>query len=60
MGSQKEKIAITTSIGINTLNIDEHEGDIGNIATLFVEHADRALYQAKNNGRNRIEVYTDD
>ena len=36
----------------------EHEGDVNEIATLFVERADRALYQAKNNGRNRIEFYT--
>ena len=57
MGPQKEMIAITTSIGINTLNIDEHEGNIADIAKLFVERADRALYQAKNNGRNRIEFY---
>jgi len=50
-------ITVTTSIGINSLNATEHEGDVNEIATLFVECADRALYQAKNNGRNRIEFY---
>ncbi len=60
MVSDGEKITITTSIGINTLNTDEHDGEINTIAALFVERADRALYQAKNNGRNRIEYYAGD
>ena len=55
---QHGDITVTTSIGINSLNTTEHEGDVNDIATLFVERADRALYQAKNNGRNRIEFYT--
>ena len=53
MASQNENITITTSIGINTLKTDEHEGNTGDIALLFVERADRALYQAKDRGRNR-------
>lgn len=57
---QHGDITVTTSIGINSLNTIEHEGDVNDIATLFVERADRALYQAKNNGRNRIEFYTGD
>jgi len=56
---QHGDIMVTTSIGINSLNTTEHEGEVNDIATLFVECADRALYHAKNNGRNRIEFYTD-
>ena len=55
---QHGDITVTTSLGINSLQITEHEGDVDDIASLFVERADRALYQAKNNGRNSIEFYT--
>ena len=56
--SQHGNNTVTKSIGINSLNTNNHEDDVNDIATLFVDHTDRALYQAKNNGRNRIEFYT--
>jgi GGDEF domain-containing protein len=43
--------AITASIGVAVL--PEHAGD----ATSLLRHADRALYSAKKNGRNRTEVF---
>jgi diguanylate cyclase len=55
--SQHGNITVTTSIGIYSLYTNNHEGDVNEIATLFVE---RALYQAENNGRNRIKFYTGD
>ncbi len=46
--------AITTSIGVAVL--PDHAGD----ANTLLRHADRALYIAKKNGRNRVEVFTRD
>ncbi len=54
---QHGDIMITTSIGINSLNTTEHDGEVKDVASLFVVRADRALYQAKNSGRNKIEFY---
>jgi diguanylate cyclase (GGDEF)-like protein len=43
---------ITASIGVAVL--PDHAGD----ATSLLRHADRALYTAKSNGRNRTETFT--
>jgi diguanylate cyclase (GGDEF)-like protein len=45
---------ITASIGVAVL--PDHAGD----ATSLLRHADRALYTAKKNGRNRTEIFARD
>jgi len=48
-GELEEPIRITAAIGIARLRV-------GETASAWIERADRALYQAKNGGRDRIEV----
>lgn len=48
-----EIIKITISIGISSYKIAQ-----GNNAILLLEEADQALYQAKEQGRNRVIVYS--
>ncbi len=45
---------VTVSIGVATLSAHTQNQPIGLIAQDFVGRADRALYQAKNGGRNRV------
>ncbi len=45
-----DKITITISIGVASLNGVETSSD-------YYSNADRALYRAKNKGKNRIEVH---
>lgn len=46
-------VPVTVSIGVAPL----HQGDDPNAA---LRHADQALYEAKRNGRNRVETYNGD
>jgi len=44
-------IAVTISIGIRTFDVSSDK-----TPDMMISHADTALYLAKNNGRNRVEV----
>ena len=48
-----DRVSITASIGI--AGMDENESIVSSAA--LIERADRALYSAKNHGRNRVEVW---
>jgi two-component system, cell cycle response regulator len=52
-----EAIALTASIGVNTLLPVDCTDDLPGSARKFVERADQALYTAKNSGRNKIACY---
>lgn len=43
-------VGVTISLGVSTLNKDMQRTDE------FVKKADEALYRAKGNGRNRVEL----
>ncbi|KPK39014.1 MAG: hypothetical protein AMJ69_06880 [Gammaproteobacteria bacterium SG8_47] len=47
---------VTLSIGVSTLEQQPRGADPLLIAKRFLERADQALYRAKDNGRNRVEV----
>jgi diguanylate cyclase (GGDEF)-like protein len=50
------RIALTVSIGVTARTITGGVHQAGEIGQSLIEEADRAMYQAKNNGRNRVEV----
>ena len=45
---------VTLSIGIATLSDDHNSGEIESAAKALLQRADEALYQAKEQGRNRV------
>ena len=49
-----ERHRVTASMGVATFPRDSYTGDA------LIEGADQALYRAKKNGRNRVEIYSPD
>ena len=54
VSAKKQKIKFTVSIGISMLSSQDNDLDA------VLHKADLALYQAKRNGRNRVEVYEEE
>ena len=48
----KQPIPVTISCGLACSDVD----DCGKTRALFIKQSDQALYRAKNNGRNRVEM----
>jgi diguanylate cyclase (GGDEF)-like protein len=52
-----ERIELTVSIGVTARTISGGVHQAAEIGQALIDEADRAMYQAKNNGRNRVEVF---
>ncbi|WP_228146127.1 GGDEF domain-containing protein [Acinetobacter sp. ANC 4648] len=50
----QNKIFLNLSISIGLSQLHSYEDDLN----VLIKHADIALYQAKNNGRNQVAIYT--
>ena len=59
IASRKGNITFTVSIGISSTEQDEDSSCVttANASDEFLKRADKALYQAKSKGKNRVEVY---
>jgi two-component system cell cycle response regulator len=55
--SSGERLPVSVSIGVATLDDFERDHAIEGVAQQLVAHADSALYQAKENGRNRVVTF---
>jgi diguanylate cyclase (GGDEF)-like protein len=53
-----ERIDLTVSIGVAARTITGTSADAAGHGYAMMEEADRAMYQAKRNGRNRVEALT--
>ena len=57
--SSGELLPVSVSIGVATLDDFERDHAIEGVAQQLVAHADTALYQAKETGRNRVVSFDD-
>ncbi|CAB3741388.1 hypothetical protein LMG22037_06487 [Paraburkholderia phenoliruptrix] len=51
-----ERIALTVSIGVAARTVSGSPADALALGRAMMDEADRAMYQAKHNGRNRVEA----
>jgi diguanylate cyclase (GGDEF)-like protein len=54
-----ERIALTVSIGVAARVVGGTPAEAMSLGHAMLEEADRAMYQAKRNGRNRVEARVD-